>query len=158
MANSNVTYMTPEKTISGSQATVYVTYSDTNQRFCFARLIKLEAKAKLNKTPVSILGKTGKAHKIGSWEGSGTAEMYYCDSAMRKKVDSYRGTGKMFTFDIEVTNDDKASAMSGQTTILKGCLLDEMIIAKVDAEEDVLKEDISFTFDDFSVEDTFEVR
>nr|DAY51574.1 MAG TPA: tail tube protein [Caudoviricetes sp.] len=158
MSDSNTTYMTPEKTISGSQGTVYVTYSDTNQRFCFARLINVEAKVKLNKTAIAILGKTGKAHKIGSWEGSGTAEMYYCDSAMRKKVAEYNGTGKMFTFDMEITNNDEASTMSAQTTILKGCLLDEIILAKIDAETEVLKESISFTFDDFSIENTFEVR
>ena len=52
MENEKIDYMTPDKVISGSQGMVWVTYNDTNERFAFARLISLEAKAKLNKSKV----------------------------------------------------------------------------------------------------------
>ena len=156
--NQSLEYMTADKAISGSQGTVWITYNDTGERFCFARLINLEAKAKLNKTALPVLGRTGKVHKVGSWEGEGSAKMYYCDSTMRQRVAEYKKTGKMFTMDIEVYNDDETSSLDAQAVTLKECLLDEIIVAKIDAESEYLDEEISFTFDDFDVPDTFERR
>ena len=158
MDYEKIDYMTADKAISGSQGMVWVTFNDTNERFSFGRLIKLEAKAKLNKTTLPVLGKSGKVHKVGSWEGEGSATLYYCDSAMRKRVAAYKKTGKMFTMDIEVYNDDETSSLDAQCTTLKNCLLDEIVLAKIDAETEYLDEDISFTFDDFDIPDAFETR
>ena len=156
--NQTQTYMTADKSISGTQGSVWVTFNDTNERYCFMRLINLGAEARLNKPQLAILGKTGKVNKVGSWEGEGSAKLYYCDSLMRQKVAEYNKSGKMFTMDIEVYNDDQSSSMTQQAATLKNCLLDEIIIAKIDAEAEYLDEDISFTFDDFSIDQTFEER
>ena len=158
MDTEKLSYMTADKAVSGSQGVVWVTYNDTGERYCFARLVNLEAKAKLNKATLPVLGRTGKVHKLGSWEGSGTAKMYYCDSTMRKRVAQYQNTGKMFTMDIEVYNDDETSSIDAQAVTLKECLLDEIVIAKIDAEADYLEEEISFTFDDFDIPDEFNER
>lgn len=148
-------YLTADKVVSGSQAEVWVTYNDTNERFCFARLMNLKAKAKINTKKIAILGRSGKATRAFSWEGEGTAKMYYCDSTQREKVKEFSRSGKMFTMDIEVYNKDDGSSMSEQGTILKNCVLSELLVALVDIETEYLEEDISFTFDDYDIVSTF---
>lgn len=154
--NRTQTYMESDKVIAGTQGSVWVKYSDEDARYCFARLINLEAKAKINVTALPVLGKTGKMHKPSGWEGTGTAKMYYCDSTQRQKVLEYKKTGRLATMEIEVYNDDEGSNMSRQATTLKNCIIDEITLAKIDAEAEYLDEDVSFTFDDFDMADTFE--
>ena len=151
-------YLTADKMISGSQAEVWVTYNDTGDRFCYARLINLSAKCKINKKKVSILGRTGKVTRAFSWEGEGSAKLYYCDSTQRQKVKEFALSGKMFSMDIEVYNNDESSSMTEQGVILKNCILDDIILAAVDIEAEELTEEINFSFDDFEITKTFEER
>ncbi len=152
----NQTYMEPDKVISGTQGSIWVKYSDDDSRYCFARAINIEAKAKINVSALPVLGKTGKMHKPSGWEGTGTMKMYYCDSTQREKVLQYKKTGKLATMEIEVYNDDAGSNMTQQATTLKNCLIDEIVLAKIDAEAEYLSEDATFTFDDFDISSTFE--
>ncbi|WP_327198044.1 phage tail tube protein [Paenibacillus larvae] len=54
-----------------------------------------------------------------------------------------------------ITNEDPASEIGAQTVILKNVNLDEVIIAKLDIEGDALDEEVSFTFDDVDIIDSF---
>lgn len=156
MAEESVNIMPADDAVAGWAGVVYVTYLDTNKRFVFARVKKVDAKVKFNNSKLSILGSRMKKHKQGTGEGTGSATMYYCDSMMRKKAEEYKDKGKLFRFDMEVYNEDVGSNKTMQATTLKDCLIDELVLAKIDADSEYIEEDISFTFDDFSVDETFE--
>ena len=81
--------------------------------------------------------------------------IYYITSLFRKMVLNYIKNGVPTYFDIMVTNNDPGSSVGPQTTVLKNCTLDSVILAKFDVDADVLDEDFDFTFDDADILDEF---
>lgn len=141
--------------VSGSLAECYITIDD--ERYNFMQLFNFEANCKVNISEVPILGRTMKGHKAtycsGDWKGSA----HYNQSVLRKMWLKYKKTGKMPYFDIQVTNEDPTSSVGRQTVILKECLSEGGVLAKYDADAEVLDEDLSGTFDDFEMPETFDL-
>lgn len=116
----------------------------------------LEASVEIEKTDVYTLGKRGAQHKPNGWSGSGSLTIYYVTSLFRRMAVQYIKTGVPVYFDITVTNDDPGSTIGPQTTVLKNCTLDSVILAKFDVESEVLDESVEFTFDDVDILDEFQ--
>ena len=153
-----MSYLKAGDTISGQEAvaTMLVHNADgskTVEQMFWAK--NLEATASIEKTEVRTLGKRGAQHKPNGWSGSGSMTIYYVTSLFRRMALQYIKTGKPVYFDITVTNEDPGSTVGTQTTVLKNCSLDEVILAKFDVESDVLDESVSFTFDDVDLLDEF---
>lgn len=154
-----MSYLKAGDTISGQEAvaTVLVHNADgttTVEQAFWAK--NLEATATIEKTQVYTLGKRGAQNKPNGWSGSGSMTIYYITSLFRRMTLQYIKTGKPVYFDITVTNEDPGSTVGAQTTVLKSCTLDEVILAKFDVESDVLDESVSFTFDDVEILDEFQ--
>ena len=70
----------------------------------------------------------------------------------RELIRQWKETGVDVYFDMVVENDDEESAAGKQTTLLIGCNLDSVILAKLDGDsDDALDEDADFTFEDFDI-------
>ena len=70
----------------------------------------------------------------------------------------FKETGADEYFEIQVTNDDPSSAAGRQTMIFFDCNIDGGILAKFDANsEDPLDEDVSGTFEDFQMPESFKL-
>lgn len=152
MANVN-TVMKGRDTVSGSLGECYFTLD--GRRYNGMQFISVEAKVEKTKKEVSILGQTGKANKATGWKGTGSAKMHYCSPMFRAKMAEYMKSGDDFYFDMQVTNDDPTSAAGRQSVILKNCNIDNLIIAKIDANSDTLDEDFDFTFDGIEIPESF---
>ena len=70
----------------------------------------------------------------------------------------YKSTGEDVYFDIQVTNDDPTSSAGRQTVILKDCNIDGGVLARFDADDDYLDEELSFTFEAVSYTHLFRER
>ena len=154
-----MSYLKAGDTISGQEAlaTMLVHNDDgttTVEQMFWAK--NLEATASIEKTEVRTLGKRGAQNKPNGWSGSGSMTIYYITSLFRRMALQYIKTGKPVYFDMTVTNNDPGSTVGSQTTVLKCCSLDEVILAKFDVESDVLDETVSFTFDDVDLLDEFQ--
>lgn len=139
--------------ISGSLAECFIIIGDS--RYNFMQAINLEANFEKTKTEIPILGKTGKGNKATGWKGTGSATFHFNTSIFRKMMKQYKDTGEDVYFDIQVTNEDPTSSVGRQTIILKDCNIDGGILAKFDADEEYLDEDMDFTFEDFEMPETF---
>lgn len=148
----NVT-MAARDAISASLAECFVTIG--TRRYNFMQAINLEAKFEKSKTEIPILGKTGKGNKASGWKGTGSCTAHYNTSIFRQMMLDYKETGEDVYFDIQITNEDPTSSVGRQTIILKDCNVDGGILAKFDADADYLDEDIDFTFEDFSMPESF---
>lgn len=115
----------------------------------------LEATVTMEKTEVYTLGKRGAQHKPNGWTGSGSMTIYYLTSLFRRMALQYIKTGVPVYFDLTVTNNDPGSGVGAQTTVLKNCSLDSVLVAKFDVESEVLDESVEFTFDDVDMLDEF---
>ncbi|MCD8067767.1 MAG: phage tail tube protein [Lachnospiraceae bacterium] len=149
---SNVT-MKARDTISASLAECFVTIG--TRRYNFMQAINLEAKIEKKKTEVPILGKPGRGNKATGWSGSGSATFHYNTSVFRQMMLDYKNTGEDTYFEIQITNEDPTANVGRQTIILSDCNIDGGVLAKFDADGDYLDEDMDFTFDDFSMPESF---
>jgi len=143
-----------QDTVHGSSASCYVVIG--GKRYNFAQAISLEAKVTKNKAKVPILGQRAKGNKASTVEYSGNMKLHYNNSIMRKLMLDYTKNGVDAYFDIEVTIDDKASTVGTQSTILYGCNLDSIIVAKFDADSDeYMDEEFDFTFENWDLPQAF---
>lgn len=153
------TLMNAKDTISGALGKCYTTLhkESGDERYLLMQVVKVEAKIDKTKTEVAIMGKTGKGNKATGWKGTGSMTIRYNTSIFRELLEEYKKTGKDIYFDMEVYNNDDASEAGKQITILKQCNLDGGVIAKLDAGSEVLDEDATFTFDDFTIKKKFNI-
>lgn len=150
---TNYSFMEARDTISGSMGCVYYTI-DGNRKLGL-QFKNVEAKMAKTKVEVPILGKMGKGNKAVGWKGTGSATLQYVSSDFRKLMVEFANTGKDTYFDLQISNDDPTSAAGRQTVFLKDCNFDSVIIAKVDADETTLEEDMDFTFEGVELPETF---
>lgn len=148
------TTMNAQRAVSARLAECYIDYKGS--RYNMMNAINFEATAELKKGDVPILGKTVTGKKPNGWEGSGSATFHFNDSFFRILMKHYKQTGVFPVFDMQVVNSDPSSGAGSQIIKLKNCCLDSVVLAKFDANsDDVLEEDVEFTFDDFELAKTF---
>jgi hypothetical protein len=116
----------------------------------------LEASVEKNKSEVRTLGRRGVQHKTTGWTGTGTMTIYYVTSFFRQIMYEYIKSGKDAYFDVTITNEDPSSSIGAQTVTLKGVNLDSVIMAALDTESEALEEEVSFTFEDVDLGQTFQ--
>ncbi len=145
--------MIASDTISAALAECYATIE--GRRYNMMQAINLEAKFDKTKVKVPILGKTGKGNKTTGWSGAGSAKFHYNTSIFRQMMQVYKNTGRDVYFDMQISNEDPTSTVGRQTIILIGCNIDGGILAKFDADGEYLDEDLNFTFEDFSMPESF---
>ncbi len=142
--------MIASDTISAALAECYATIE--GRRYNLMQAINLEAKFDKTKVKVPILGKTGKGNKATGWSGTGSAKFHF---NIRQMMLLYKNTGRDIYFEMQISNEDDTSSVGRQTIILIGCNIDGGILAKFDADGDYLDEDMNFTFEDFSMPESF---
>lgn len=145
--------MNAKDTINAKLAECYVTID--GNRYNFMQAISLVAKVEKTKKQVPVLGRPGLGNKASGWNGSGKAVFHYNTSIFRKLWLEYKKTGEDIYFDIMITNEDPGSDAGSQTIILVDCNINNGILAKFDATEDYLDEEMEFTFEDFKMPEEF---
>lgn len=150
---SDRTIMHAKDAVYGSLAECFITIED--DRYNFMSLTEFESEWEVNITEVPILGKVGMGHKAAGGKGTWSGTAHYNQSIFRKIADTYQKTGVMPYFEIQVTNEDPTSAVGRQTIIHHGCLCDTFTLAKFQAGEELLEEDLSGTFESWDMPETF---
>ena len=145
--------MNAKDSISGSLAECYITID--GNRYNFMQLYEFEASYEMNIVDVPILGQTSKGHKAVGGSGTWSGTAHFNQSLLREILYRFKNSGEMVYFDIQVTNSDPTSAVGRQTIILKNCLMEGGILTKFNADEEILSEDISGTFDDWEMPEKF---
>lgn len=146
--------MNKQDAISGKEGMIYITID--GKVYEYAEVIKFEAKITYKKSAVKSVGRGMEGSKIVGANGTGNMTVHYHRPENRAMALAYVKSGKTPVMDATVINDDPTSSAGKQTTLIKNLVPDEALIAKLDAdEEDTLKEEIPFTFDDFDYLDQF---
>lgn len=151
MAN-NVT-MNAADAVYGSLAECFITID--GRRYNFMSITDFESKWEVTIKDVPILGKVGMGHKSAGGKGTWSGTAHYNQSYFRKMADTYQKTGIMPYFEIQVSNEDPTSAAGRQTITHYGCLCDSFILAKFQAGEELLDEELSGTFESWDMPESF---
>lgn len=145
--------MNAKDSVAAPLAECFLTINGT--RYNFMQAINLEARVEKTKTTVPILGKTGKGHKTAGWAGTGSATFHYNTSLFNKTIEKYKDNGEDMYFDIQIKNEDPTSDVGSQIVVLRNCNIDNVTLAKFDADAEYLDCSCDFTFDDFSIVKSF---
>ncbi len=145
--------MNAKDAVYGSLAECFITID--GNRYNFMSLTEFESMFEVNSKDVPILGKVGKGHKPAGGNGTWKGTAHYNQSIFRKIADQYQKTGVMPYFEIQVTNEDPTSSVGRQTIIHHDCLCDKFTLAKFQAGEDLLEEELSGTFEEFDMPEEF---
>ena len=113
----------------------------------------LEATFEKNKAEVKTLGKRGVQHKGVGWAGAGSMTLYYVTSRFRQMAAICKDRSRHI-FHYHDCNDDPILHRKANRGAYN-CNIDSVVLARLDAESDVLEDDIDFTFDDFDILDSF---
>lgn len=141
-------------TISGKEGRAYAKINGNNEELFMAKTI--EANVEKNKSEIKTIGKRMTGHKTTGANGSGSMTLYYMTPIFRAMLKQWKETGVDVYFDMVVENDDQESSAGKQTTLLIGCNLDSVVLAKLDGDsDDALDEDVDFTFEDFDIMTAF---
>lgn len=137
-------------TISGKEGRAYAKINGNNEELFMAKTI--EANVEKNKSEIKAIGKRMTGHKTTGANGAGSMTLYYMTPLFRAMIKRWKETGVDVYFDMVVENDDQESSAGKQTTLLIGCNLDSVVLAKLDGDsDDALDEDVDFTFEDFDI-------
>lgn len=143
------------ESVSGSLGSVFAEVN--GKRYVLASLSKFKAKFKTNTTKKGVLGISGKQSRSSGWEGTWEATFYYNQSTFRELARVYAQEGIMPTFAIQVINEDPSSVkiIGRQSVTFKDCIIEELVLAAIDVEAEILDEEVSGTFNDFEYNDKF---
>lgn len=139
-------YLKSGDVISGREGTAFITIDGRNIPMFFLK--NIEAVVELVKTEVPVLGKRMNQQKVTGANGTGSMTIHKVTSEFAKIGIGYLKTGTVPDIQIKITNDDPASSIGRQSTVIKGVLLDSIVIAKLDIEAETLDEDVDFTYHD----------
>lgn len=145
--------MDAQDAVYGSLAECYITID--GRRYCFMSIKDFESKWEVSIADVPILGKVGMGHKSAGGKGTWSGTAHYNQSVFRQMANTYQKTGVMPYFEIQVSNEDPTSTVGRQTIIHRGCLCDTFTLAKFQAGEELLEEDISGTFESWDMPEAF---
>lgn len=149
---NNVT-MKSRDTISAKLAECFITIN--GNRYNFMQMIDFEAKVNKKKTKVPILGRIMEGNKTVGLSGTFSGTAHYNQSIFRQALLEYKNTGIDAYFEIQVTNEDPESAAGRQTLVFMDCNTNGGILSKFDADGEYLDEEISGTFEDFKMPESF---
>lgn len=145
--------MKGKDTLAAKMAECFITIG--TRRYNFMQMIDMEATIEKTKATVPRLGAVMVGHKTCGMEGKFSGTAHYNQSVMRQAMLDYKNTGIDPTFEMQISNDDPASAAGRQSVIFYDCTTDGGVLAKFDADGEYLDEEIEGTFDDFSIPETF---
>lgn len=149
----NNAIMNAKDAVYGSLAECFVTIN--GRRLNFMTLTEFESSWEVIITEVPILGKVGMGHKAAGGKGTWSATAHYNQSYFRELANGYQKTGVMPYFEIQVSNEDPTSAADRQTILLYDCLCDKFTLAKFQAGEEILDEELSGSFERWDMPEKF---
>lgn len=145
-----MSFLLAQDTIHGAAGRATITVNGQIKELFGAE--KINAKGNIFITDMKVIGTKKIQTKNGGVKFEGTGTMYYCTTEFAKMLETYAHTGQMPSFNMQITNDDKAASIGVQTVALYRCrLTGDIPIAILDDSSDMLTFDFSFSFEDFEI-------
>ncbi|MBE9390010.1 phage tail tube protein [Vagococcus salmoninarum] len=141
-----MTFLKSGDVISGREGTAFMTIDGRNVPMFWLK--NIEATVELVKTEVPVLGKRMNQQKVTGANGTGSMTIHKVTSEFAAIGIEYLKKGTIPAITIKITNDDPASTIGRQSTLIKDVIFDSIVIAKLDIESETLDEDVDFTFAD----------
>lgn len=142
-------YMPFNDAPSAKLATCFVTIGDRRYSMLMAK--DFEANMNVETKEVPTLGRTIKGVKAVGGTIKFKMTVYKCMEIFDEVVETYKNSGVMPTFDIQVTNEDNATSVGRSTKIYTDCIIDgDILLSMFDADGEFVEQSIEGYAQDFS--------
>ena len=142
-------YMPFNDAPSAKLATCFVTIGE--RRYAMLMAKDFEANMNVETKEVPTLGRTVKGVKAVGATIKFKMTVYHCTEIFDEVVETYKNTGLMPTFDIQVTNEDPATSVGRSTKIFTDCILDgDILLSMFDADGEFVEQSIEGYAQDFT--------
>lgn len=149
-----MSYLLERDTVSGREGKAFMTLDGVVNELFGAK--KVETSVDIQTEDMTVVGTRKVQQKPNGAKMSGTATVYYGTPLFIDMARRYVKGGAMPYFDMQVTNNDPTTTVGQQVVAYYNCKLTGTIpLSKLDADTTMLSIDISFTFDDFEVLQSF---
>ena len=142
-------YMPMNDAPSAKLATCFVTIGE--QRYAMLMAKDFEAKMSISTKEVPAIGRIVEGRKATGASIKFKMTIYHCTEIFDEVVETYKNTGLMPTFDIQVTNEDPATSVGRSTKIYTDCILDgDVLLSMFDAAGEFVEQTIEGYAQDFT--------
>lgn len=145
--------LSAEDTVRGQLGRVFTVINGNREEMLEAK--NIEARINKNKIEMRVMGTLTTKHRGAGWTGTGSMTVYYTTSHFRRMAEQYAKDGIDTYFDMYLYNDDEGSNIGQQIIHLKRVNLNDITIFLQNIEDDILEEDMDFTFEDFTILEDF---
>ena len=142
-------YMPANDAPSAKLATCFVSIGDNRYAMLMAK--DFEAKVNVETKEVPALGRTIKGVKPVGGTIKFKMTIYHCTEVFDEVVETFKNTGIMPTFDIQVTNEDPATSIGRSSKIYTDCIIDgDVLLSMFDADGEFVEQVIEGYAQDFT--------
>lgn len=134
-----------QNTISGKEGRVF-----SNGKEIF-HVKNIEAIFEKEKAEIKVMGRRVTGRKTVGGSGTGTLTVYKATSEYGQEAQNYIKKGVDPYFTLEVVTDDKSSGRGTERIALREVNFDSMVVLNLDADAEVLEQELPFTFEDMDV-------
>lgn len=136
-----------------SEGNIFVTMDGKN-----IPLIEVEeatASIEFNKEDVFALGKRFKGSKVTSATGKGKMTSYFMRSTWNELMQEYKNSGYLPRMTMTATMEDKSSTLGKQVVTISNFMPDKVDLFMLKADDGIAENEMDFTFDDFTLTESF---
>ena len=145
-----MSFLLGRDTVHGAAGKAFITQNGQVTELFGAK--KVNAQGEVSSNDMKVIGTKKIQNKPGGVKQTGTGTVYYGTSIFAEMLIQYIRTGEMPYFNMQLTNDDKASSVGTQTVALYNCQLTGTIpLAALDADTEMMTFDFSFTYEDAEI-------
>lgn len=138
-------YLLADDTVNGAEGKIFITLNGKNIEVASMRNITTNAEIQGN--DMRVIGTRVIQNKANGAKQTGKGNIYYGSNMFTDMVLEYINTGRMPSFDIQITNNDPATSIGSQAMAYYGCKLTGTIpLSILDSEETMLNYDFNFTY------------
>ena len=112
---------------------------------------KFQSDADFQESDFKVVGTTLVQKKTTGVSLTGSMTIYYGTPYFLRILQEYLKTGRLPYFTLQVTNDDPSTSVGTQTVVLYNMKLQKLPVSMLDADADVLEEEVSFSYTNLEV-------
>lgn len=112
---------------------------------------KFQSDADFQESDFKVVGTTLVQKKTTGVSLTGSMTIYYGTPYFLRILQEYLKTGRLPYFTLQVTNDDPSTSVGTQTVVLYNVKLQKLPVSMLDADADVLEEEVSFSYTNLEV-------
>lgn len=135
--------------VSGKEGEAYAIIDGRRHLLFCAEKVKIDFEK--IKTEIKTIGRRSPGNKSNGFKLKGEMTVLQPEDIFTEICIEYIRTGKDLYFDLLINNNDPATEAGSKQTIVRDCNIDNATLAMLTAEDDPLKQDVSFTCEDIDL-------